>query len=107
MAHTLDKNQGIGLTPRERFMLWVKLNPDEVARAAAILNKKDIGPEIAAMALWLEGQGKNKKAQKRDWYRFVCNWLRNVAQNQGSAKSGTKYRKPVGSFEGDSGLGSM
>ena len=70
------------MTPLDRYIEWKTANADRFQEACDFIQSRygttrpDIMRSLKALEVWLEANGTTKKANKRDWYKFVLNWLK-------------------------------
>lgn len=68
-------------SPLDRYKKWCAENPERFQGAQDFAQSKmgwtlpEIREKLRKLDVWLEVNANNKKANKRDWYRFVVNWL--------------------------------
>jgi len=101
MSYCLPKKDQVG-TPLEQFRRWCQQNATEIDLISQELNLsiQFVREEIKKMEAWLKRYEHSARARKRNWGRFMKNWLPSGDKKHGNKRTG---RKSISRFTGDSG----
>jgi len=110
-AKRLTPDQEKGKTPAQKFGVWCETFPDELERLRLALGYEDrewwtvFRKEAQRAREWLESYAHSSKARKKDWYRFLKNWIpmKGEGKNGKGRNQDRNSRRSPGKFDRDSG----
>jgi hypothetical protein len=101
----MDKNETVQTAPVDRFRAWWDENRADIEdlRVELGLDSGRLIAEKQKIEAWLIRYQHSAKARKKNWLRFIKNWLPNLNADNQKGKTNRGYRKRVSEFTGESG----